>query len=476
MIELTTPSSARAPRSAAETGRWLAFAVTALGAFMASLDLSIVNVAFPALEHAFPHDGRAALAWVITGYGIAFGALLVTSGRIADRWGRRRTFFLGLCVFGVGSALCGIAPTLAALVAGRLVEGVGAAALVPSSLGLLLDAFPAERRSHAVALWGGVGALAVATGPTLGAILVSGAGWRWVFFVNLPVALLAWLAGRRILRESASGTAGARSDYLGAVLTVVPLAALVLAISEGPAWGWSSLRVLGLFAIAVGAGAAFLRRAARHPEPALDLSLFRIRSFSVANAITLLYAMGFYAMFLGNVLYLTSVWHYPILDAGLAITPSPILVALASGPAGRLATRIGFRPVLLLGTAVFAAGLALYAGLAALQPDYLTRWLPASLLVGIGIGLTFPVLGAAAVSDVPSPRFAVASAVNQTARQVGGALGVALLVVILGSPGSPVAGLAAFRHMWLYAAAMAVAAGLASRLLAGRRPSLRRAA
>ncbi len=441
------------------------FIVTALGAFMASLDLSIVNVAFPALEHSFPHDHRATLAWVITGYGIVFGSLLVTAGRTADRLGSRRVFFCGLGIFCGGSALCGLAPTVALLVAGRIIQGCGAAALLPASLGLLLGAFPKEKRSQAVALWGGVGALAVATGPSFGALLITGAGWRWVFFVNLPVGAVAWLVGRRVLTETKSDAHRAAPDYLGVALISLALAALVLGISEGPTWGWSSVRIVGAFVTAVVVGSAFLRRSSRHPEPVLDLTLFRSRSFSVANAATFSYSMGFFAMLLGNILFLTSVWHYSILEAGLAVTPGPLVVAAVSGPAGKLASRIGFRPVLLVGFVVFVSGLSWYALRVGIAPDYVSIWLPATLITGLGIGLTFPVLSAAAVSSLHPERFAVGSAVNQTARQVGGAVGVALLVVILGSPNSPAAALSDFHHLWWYAAGAAATAGLLCALL-----------
>jgi MFS family permease len=225
------------------------FVVTALGAFMASLDLSIVNVAFPALQHSFPRDSRATLAWVITAYTIMFASLLVTAGRTADRLGRRRVFFTGLGVFTLGSALCALAPSVPLLIAGRVVQGVGAAAMVPSSVGLLLGAFPAERRSQIVALWGGVGALAVATGPSLGAALITLGGWRWAFFVNLPIGLVAWLVGRRVLVESRAEGILARPDYGGVAVLVGALAALVLAISEGPTWGWGSARILVCFAL-----------------------------------------------------------------------------------------------------------------------------------------------------------------------------------------------------------------------------------
>jgi EmrB/QacA subfamily drug resistance transporter len=441
--------------------RRMVFLVTAIGAFMASLDLSIVNVAFPALERSFPSDPRATLAWVITGYSIIFGSLLVIAGRTADRLGSRRVFFAGLAVFTAGSALCGLAPSVALLVAGRVIQGCGAAALLPASLSLLLAAFPLERRSQVVALWGGVGALAVATGPSFGAALITVGGWRWAFFVNVPIGAAAWIAGRRVLVQSRPGTPGAAPDYLGAVLIALTLSALVLGITEGPTWGWSTAPVIACFAGALVVGTVFLIRSARHPEPVLDLTLFRARSFSVANAATFLYAMGFFAMLLGNILFLTSVWHYPILEAGLAVTPGPLVVALVSGPAGRTAARVGFRRVLLAGFTVFLAGLVWLATRVGLQHDYLTTWLPGTLIIGLGIGLTFPVLSAAAVSSLHPNRFAVGSAVNQTARQIGGAVGIALLVVILGTPHGAAEALAHFHDLWWYAATTTALSGIA---------------
>jgi EmrB/QacA subfamily drug resistance transporter len=441
------------------------FVVTALGAFMASLDLSIVNVAFPALEKTFSHDTRASLAWVITAYSIVFGSLLVIAGRTADRLGSKRIFFVGLAVFCLGSALCGLAPSVALLVAGRVVQGGGAAAMLPSSLGLLLGAFPQEKRSQVVSLWGGVGALAVATGPSLGAALITAFGWRAAFYVNLPVGFVAWMVGRRVLHATPRAAQKSAPDYLGVVLVSGALAALVLAISEGPTWGWTSWSIVTAFVGGIALGSAFILRSSRHPEPVLDLTLFEQRSFTVANAATLLYAMGFFAMLLGNILFLTSVWHYSILRAGLSVTPAPLVVAAVSGPAGRMAARVGFRKVLLVGFTVFALGLLWYATRVGAHASFLAVWLPGSLTAGVGIGMTFPVLSAAAVSSLRPDRFAVGSAVNQTSRQVGGALGVALLVVILGAPRTQLQALANFHHLWWYAAGMAIVAGLACSLL-----------
>lgn len=463
MTELTdgAPSSP----SLASSRRKAIFVVTALGAFMGSLDLSIVNVAFPALERAFSHDASASLAWIITGYSIVFGSLLVIAGRTADRLGGRRVFFAGLLVFCVGSATCGLAPSVPLLIAGRVIQGAGAAAMLPASLGLLLGAYPSERRSQVVALWGGIGALAVATGPSLGAALITAFGWRAAFYVNLPVGLVAWVVGRRVLVRTEGSRTRKSPDYPGAVMLSVSIAALVLAITEGPSWGWSGRWTVMAFTIAILLGAGFVYRSSRHDEPVLDLTLFRSRSFTVANTAALLYAMGFFAMLLGNILFLTSVWHFSILDAGLAVTPGPLVVALVSGPAGRLAARYGFRAVLLVGFGVFTAGLLWYASRVRLGPDYLGVWLPGSLISGAGIGLTFPVLSAAAVSSLQQERFAVGSAVNQTARQIGGALGVAILVVVLGVPNSAAQALTNFHHLWFYAASMTVLSGFTSLLL-----------
>ena len=448
------------------------FGVNAIAAFMASLDLSIVNVAFPALERSFPRAAQAELAWVITAYAIVFASLLVTAGRTADRLGRRRLFFFGLAVFTAGSAACGLAPNLLILILGRVAQGSGAALLLPASLGLLLEVYSQEARSQAVALWAGVGALAVATGPSLGAALISAGGWRWAFFVNLPIGLGAVLRGRRVLPQDTPSSATSSPDYLGVGLVTAALAGAVLAISEGSGWGWTDPRVVGAAVGAVVLGALFVRRCAGHPEPVLDLELFRHRSFSVANAATVIYAMGFFAMLLGNILFLTGVWHYSILRAGLAVTPGPLVVACVSGPAGKVATRRGFRPVLVVGVAVFALGLCLYALRVGVRPDYVGRWLPATLISGLGIGLTFPVLGAAAVASLRQTRFAVGSAVNQTSRQIGGALGIAVLVVILAPTASPLVALDHFHHLWDFCAAMAVTAGLVSLLL----PAARRTA
>ena len=459
---MTQPS-----RSHASSIPWPVFAVTVAAAFVVALDLSIVNVAFPSMRRSFPDVSAAALSWVLAAYSVVFGALLLGSGRIADRSGRRRIFLAGLVVFTLGSLLCGAAPSAWLLIAGRVVQAVGAALLMPSSLALLLTATPAAARPQAVAMWGGISALAVATGPSLGAVLIDAGGWRWAFFVNLPVALAAGLAARRLVPESTIG--GPVPDLVGVGLLSATMASLALAITQGGDWGWSSWRIVGLFVLTAMLAPLAVARSARHHAPAIDLGVFRIRTVALANTATVLYAVGFFGMLLGNVLFLTSVWEYSTLQAGLAITPGPLVVAALSGPSGRLAGRVGYGPVLVAGGLTFAAGLLFYISVVGTEPHYLRHWLPGALLVGLGVALSFPVLSAAAVAGLPQERFGIGGAINQTARQIGAVLGVAILIAIVGTPTSVDDALGRFRTAWLVGVVASVASAAVSSL--HRRPT-----
>ena len=447
------------------------FAVTVAAAFMVALDLSIVNVAFPSIRRSFPDVSTATLSWVLAAYSVVFGALLLGAGRIADRSGRRRIFLLGLLIFTVGSLLCGVAPSAWLLIAGRVVQAIGAAFLMPASLALLLTATPPSARPQAVAMWGGIGALAVATGPSLGSVLIDAGGWRWAFFVNLPVALVAGVTTRRVVPESIIG--GRVPDLLGVAMLSGAVASLALAITQGGEWGWSSWRVVALFVLAAVLAPLAVRRSARHKAPAMDLDVFRSRTVALANAATLLYSVGFFGMLLANVLFLTSVWNYSTLEAGLAITPGPLLVAALSGPSGRLAARLGYGPVLVAGGLTFGTGLVFFITTIGVDAHYVTHWLPGTLLVGVGVALSFPVLSAAAVAGLPQERFGIGGAINQTARQVGAVLGVAILIAVIGTPASLDQALTRFRVAWLIGAVAAVGSAAVSSF--HRRPALEQA-
>jgi EmrB/QacA subfamily drug resistance transporter len=442
---------------------WAVFAIAATGGYITTLDLSIVNVAFAEIATTYPGASRADVAWVVTAYNILFASLLVAGGRTADRIGRKKVVLAGAATFGVGSVMCAVAPSLALLVAGRAVQGLGGAFLLPATLGLLLGAFPAERRTQVVSLWSGVGALGVASGPTLGAALIAASGWRAAFWLNVPIIAAVILASRTRVVESAPQDSVDRPDYAGAAMITVALASLALGISQSEQWGWADSRTLAALVLFGAIVPLFIRRQARHPEPVIDLSLFQQRSFAVANAAALLFGAGFAAMFLNNVLFLRTVWRYSVLEAGFASCLAPITVALVAGPAGKLATRYGFRPLLVAGPLLFAGAVTADATLMSSTPT-LGRWLAFGVLLGVGVGCTMPVMSSAAVSTLPAQRFAVGGAVNTTARQVGAVLGVALLVAVQGQPGTPDGLLDSFRNGWWLGAVTAVAAAAISLL------------
>jgi EmrB/QacA subfamily drug resistance transporter len=437
------------------------------GAFLAFLDTTIVNIAFPDIAASFPEASRGELSWVLDAYFVVIAALLVPAGGVADRIGARRLFLIGLAGFVLTSILCALAPSWQLLVAARALQGISAAVIAPTSLALVLMQFPAERRSAGVGLWGAGAALAAAVGPTAGGAIVEAADWRLIFLVNVPLGLGLLIAGRRALAETTVSDAPL-PDLAGAALSAAGLGLLALGIVEGPSWGWLDARTLGCFTAAAIAGVVVTRRSAVHPRPIVDPALMRIASFRRGNLGSLLFAMAFFATILGNVLFLTSVWRYSILDAGLATLPAPLLSTVFAGPAGRLADRFGHRAVIVPGTVLFAAGLLVFRTAGA-EPDYLGTWLPGAALTGIGVGLAFPTLGAAAVSDVAVERFATASAVNAAFRQIGAALGTAILVAILGEPSTLASALSAAGDSYLFGVFASLAAGAVALLLAPAR-------
>lgn len=437
-------------RNAQRPGRVLA--VASLGAALAFVDATIVNVAFPDIRADFRGTPISALSWIFNAYNIVFAALLVCAGRFADLLGRRRIFHAGIILFTVASVLCAFAPSAGALIAARALQAVGAAILVPASLALVLQAFPSGERAHAVALWSAAAALAGGLGPSLGGLLVEAGGWRLAFLINVPLGVAALVAGRRMLVESRAPGRRTLPDLRGAGLAAVAIGSLTLAIVQGEEWGWTSPAVLGAAVVALAVGVVFVRRCSWHPSPMLDLDLLRIRSLSVANVLSIVGAAGFYAYLLNNVLFLTSVWRYSVLEAGLALTPGPLVAAAVARAASRLAERLGHRPVLFAGALAWSAGLFYLVAAVDVAPAFVAQWLPGMLLLGVGAGITFPLLGSAGVTSAPGERFATATALNSVSRQLGAVLGVALVVVVVGTP-APAAAAAAFDRGWTFSAA-----------------------
>ena len=434
-------------------------AIASLSGAIAFIDATIVNIAFPDIAHSFPGTPISALSWVLNAYNIVFAAFLMAAAGLADVLGRRRVFIFGLALFTAGSLLCAIAPSADTLIAFRVIQALGAAFLVPSALALVLNAFPPARRSHAVALLSAVSAAAAGLGPSLGGLLVAAANWRLVFLVNVPIGVAAILLARRQLAESRAPGRRRVPDLPGTLLFAAAIGTLVLGVVKGQDWGWGSPRILGCLTAAFGLGAAVIWRCGRHRWPILELSLLKIRTFSVANAMTVIGAAGFFGYTLANVLFLTSVWRYSVLQAGLALTIGPAVAVAVAGPTSRLAQRLGPRPVLVVGGLVWGGAVLWFVERVGVTPDFAGQWLPGMILLGIGAGTLFPNLSGTAVASAPGGSFATATGMNSVARQIGAALGVAVVVAIIGTP-TPATAYAAFHAAWTFGAICLFVAGL----------------
>ncbi|MGA8216967.1 MAG: DHA2 family efflux MFS transporter permease subunit [Solirubrobacterales bacterium] len=438
--------------------RWKILLITSVGLFMASLDLFIVNLALPSIARDFDGASFSSLSWVLNGYAIVFAALLVPAGRIADRIGRKRIFISGLLLFSLASALCAAAPAVPFLVAARVLQAAGGSMMLPTTLGLILPAFPPEKRAVAVGIWSAVGGVAAALGPGIGGILLE-LSWRWIFLVNVPIGLATALVAWRTLDEIREPHLGARPDGIGALELALGIGLLTAGIVKGPDWGWADARIIFAFVGSVLLVAAFVLRSARHPAPVIELPMLRVRSFSVANTAALVFFAGFGAMLLSSVLLLTEVWRYSVLHAGLALMPGPLMAAIFAAPAGRLGAKVGQAPVIAAGGLVFASGFAVNLSLLSATPDYAGSFLPGFLLGGAGVGLVLGPLPAAATMSLPPDRFATGTAVFGMARQVGAAIGVAVLVALLANPAPD----ELFSHLqrgWAFAMGTGIAAGL----------------
>jgi len=435
--------------------KWRVALIVCVGVFMASLDLFIVNIAFPDIARDFPGSSLGALSWILSAYAIVFAALLVPAGRWADAFGRRRAFLLGLAVFVAASAACALAPSVGVLVGARVAQAAGAALMLPTSLGLMLPEFGPAERPAAIGLWAATGGVAAAAGPPVGGLLVA-LDWRLVFLVNVPIGLAGLVLGARVLAERREAHAR-RPDVLGAAGLAVAVGALVVAIVEGQGWGWGSAPVLALLALAAVLLPAVWRRSGRHPAPVADPAMLRVRTFALAAGASVLFFAGFGAMLLGGVLFLTTVWGESVLAAGLMLAPGPVMAALFSVPSARLGARVGYRIPGVLGAALFAAGAAWWIVRAGEAPAYASTFLPGMVVGGAGVGLVIPTLTGAGASSLPPERFATGIAVLTMGRQIGAALGVAVLVAVLGEAPSSAAD---FDGAWIITLAGALSAGL----------------
>jgi len=410
---------------------WRAFMPLAVAIFLTTLDLTVINVALPAIARDFPGESLSSLTWLLTGYAIGFAAVLVPVGKLGDLYGRKRLFVLGMALFVAGSAVAAFAGSLPLLIAARVVQAIGAAAMTPNSLGLALTLFPPQRRASVIAAWGAIAGLGAAAGPLCGALFAE-AEWRWIFGINVPIGIAALVLVRRVVREVRDPAAGRLPDGFGAVVLAAAVSLLVLGLSQAPEWDWDA-RAYASFGGALVLIVVFLRRSARHPAPIVELAMFRVRSFAHAMTATVFFWAGFAALLLSSALFLTETWRFSILEAGLALAPGPILTAPTAALSPRLGARFGPARVGTLGATLFGLGGVWLASQLGQDVEYVSAFLPAQILAGIGVGLTLPTLVAIALAELPPTRFSTGTAVYSTFRQIGTAFGVAMWVATLGA-------------------------------------------
>jgi len=454
----------RARIFAEENRKWWTVASVAFALFMIMLDNTVVNVALPAIQRDLGID-VSELEWVVTGYALSFAVLMLTGGKLADMLGRRRIFLIGLAVFTLSSLFCGLAGSAELLIGARVVQGVGAALMLPATLSIITATFKPEERGAALGIWAGVSAMALAIGPLVGGLITEHIGWNWIFYVNVPVGIVGMVAARIIIRESKDTSREQRLDIPGLLTSGIALFALVYALIEGNTKGWSSPVILGLFALAVVMGVAFVLLELHQRLPLFDMKLFANSTFAGANVVALLVSLAMFGVFFFISLFMQNILGYSAVRAGAAFLPMTLLIIVVAPLAGRASDRLGSRWLMTGGLTLLSGSLLVYAQL---QPSS-TYWslLPAMILGGVGMASTMTPMTAAALSAVPVDKAGVGSGMLNTFRQVGGSLGIAVMGAILASGvksstaggATPVAAFMNGLHHALYVAAAIAFAG-----------------
>jgi len=440
MTELTNQSvgNGRGPAAFAWTrGHVLALVVLCLAALLDTIDVTVVNVAMPAIRNSL-HFSEGGLAWMVDAYMVPFGGFLLLGGRTGDLLGRRRVLVTGTGVFALASLGSAVAPNTAVMIATRAVEGIAAAFVVPMTLAMLSSLFPAgPGRNRAFAVWGSVSAAAGTLGLVLGGVLVSAVGWRWIFLINVPVGAVVMLSAVRVLPADAPGPAGRGRggggfDMAGAVSVTAGASLLAYAVAQTTGAGWGSGRTIGLLCGAAALLAYFVYHEARAAAPLMPLSLWRNRSVTGANVVSALQASALFAVFYATTLYMQQVLHYSALRTGLAYVPFGLSILVAAGIAPAVVTAAGIRVTSVAGSAVSLAGLVLLARVPA-GGHLLTDIIVPTVIVGLGGGTVIVPTSIAAMSGVTADRHGVASALLNVSRQLGGALGLAVIATVVAS-------------------------------------------
>ena len=408
--------------------KWWILIVVSFGMFMALLDVTIVNIAMPAIISDL-HTTVSKASWVLNAYNLVLAVFFLSMGRIADRYGQKRVFLFGLVTFTTFSALCGFAPDINWLIAFRAGQGLGGAALLTISLAIVLGVFPKRQQGTAVGIWGALGTAAAAVGPVLGGVLVTYGHWSWIFFVNVPIGIVALVVCAIVIpRGERKEKPEGGIDIPGMAISGVGLFCLTLALVQGDSWGWTSAGVIGLFVVTAASFPLFMWWETHTASPMFPVNLLRIRSFTAANSAIMFVGLAMGGTFLMLVLFLVSVLGYSELRAATAMTVIPVLALFVAPNAGRLNDRIGPRFPAAAGAAFFAVGLALLAQLGGGTTLWDVMW--RAVFIGIGMGLAMPTLSAASMASLPPQVRGVGSGSLNTMRQVGFTVGVALLVAV----------------------------------------------
>ena len=415
---------------APENRKWWTLAALSFALFMIMLDNTVENVALPSIQRDLG-IGISELEWIVTAYALSFAVFLLTGGKLADRYGRRRIFVIGLIVFTVSSLACGLAGGAGLLIGARTVQGVGAALMMPATLSIISAVFPASERGAAIGIWAGVSAMALAIGPLVGGVLAEKANWNWIFFINVPVGTLGIVAAFILVPESRDMSAVQRLDLPGLITSAVAVFALTYALIEANTYGWTSARILTLFALFALSLAAFVALELRQRAPMLDLALFKNGTFAGANTVALMVSLAMFGVFFFISLFMQNILGYSAIKAGAVFLPMTILIILVAPLAGILSDRLGSRWLMAAGMTLVAGSLLVFA-----QLDTSSGFwdiLPGLLIGGVGMALTMSPMTSATLSAVSVDKAGVASGVLNTFRQVGGSLGIAILGAILAS-------------------------------------------
>ncbi|MEO5839108.1 MAG: MFS transporter [Acidimicrobiales bacterium] len=429
---------------------WMVLVLASMCTFISSLNASIMSVAFPDLRRSFPDVSPAQLSWVLNSYTIVSGATLILAAVACERFGRKRMLLLGVAIFTVAGTACALSPNPPALIAARVVQAAGWSLITPATIAVLLADVPVSRRATAISMWAGIGGIATALGPSVGAMVVDVGTWRWAFWISVPIGAIVLVLGARTFRESSPEEMikGPLPDPIGALALMGGLTLWILGLIQTPKWGWIDRRTAGSLVGGTLLIAYLLWRSAHVHNPMLNRRLLGYRNMRLAALMSIGFGTGFFAMSLGLVLFLVQVWDYSVVQAGALVTPIAATVTLLSPFSGRLADSLGHRVIAVPAGISWCAGSFWLLVFVDGTPDLARVWFPAMFMLGIGSGLAWPTIHGIPVIDIPTSELGSAVATNQTVLRVAGALGVAIAITLIsGETGA--AALTPFQHLFI---------------------------